>query len=131
MDQYCFKIVNAHRLDKRSYVRFYLKGKRIREYCGKCLKLNIFPNHSKSVAEKNSLLRKLKTELIKSVKAGHYPVVPDVLQSGLEVTDKVAEAGDFMTEHLLDLALSKKLNAGLSLSYLRNLRGVVESLKPF
>lgn len=131
MDQYCFKIVNAHRLDKRSYVSFYLKGKRIREYCGKCLKLNIFPNHSKSVAEKNRLLRKLKVELIKTVKAGHYPVVPNVLQPDLVVRDQVVEADGFMTERLLDLALSRKLNAGLSLSYLRNLRGVVEKFKAF
>jgi len=131
MDQYCFKIVNANRLDKRSYVSFYLKGKRIREYCGKRLKLNIFPNHSESVAEKNRLLRKLKVELIKEVKAGNYPLVADDLQLDLEVSDQVVEAGDVMTERLLDLALSKKLNAGLSFSYLRNLRGVVEKFKAF
>jgi integrase len=131
MDQYNFRIVNAGYLDKRSYVCFYLDGKRMREYCGNNLQMNIFPNRAKNVREKNSLLKRLRAELIKAVKADKYPVVTSVSSSDSAVPDKVIGGDNFATEPLLDMALSRKLNSGLSFSYLRNLRGVVDKFRSF
>lgn len=128
MDQYNFRIVNAGRLDKRSYVCFYLNGRRMREYCGNNLQMNIFPNRAKNVTEKNRLLRRLKVELINAVKADNYPVVTSVSSSACVGRDKVIGGDNFATEQLLDMALSRKLKSGLSFSYLRNLRGIVVNL---
>jgi len=131
MDQYNFRIVNAGRLDKRSYVCFYLDGKRMRDYCGNNLQMNIFPNRAKSVTEKNRLLKRLRAELIKAVKTDNYPVVTSVSSLDSAVQNKAIVGDSFATEPLLDMALSRKLNSGLSFSYLRNLRGIVDKFKSF
>ena len=65
MDQHCFKIVNANRLDKRSYVSFYFEDKRIREYCGKRLKLDIFQSFKKCCGE-NQVIAKAQSGVDKS-----------------------------------------------------------------
>lgn len=131
MEGYNFRIVNADTLNKRSYVSFYLDGKRTREYCGNSLRISIYPNKATGIAEKERLLRRLKTELEKAVKAERYPVLPGEVILENKVSKSQLQTGDFSTEHLLDQALLKKQQSDLSLSYIKNLEWIVRKFKSY
>jgi hypothetical protein len=77
MESYNFRIVNLHGLKGRSYVSFYMNGKRFREYNGNNLQLKIYPNRSKSIKEKVRLLKRLMLELMKAIEEENYPVISD------------------------------------------------------
>ena len=110
------KIVTTDDLNTRSYVTFYLDGKRVREYNGKCLNLMINPNRADSITERNRLLRKLQFELHKALDCGGYPATK------APISVKVEQKQHSSTKDLLLAALNKKIESDLSKTYKRNLR---------
>jgi hypothetical protein len=70
------KIVTSNDLSKRSYVEFYFKNERVREYHGKNIAKRINPNRAKSYDERNQLLTKLHFELKKALETKSYPIEP-------------------------------------------------------
>lgn len=119
------KIVTTDDLNTRSYVTFYLDGKRIREYNGKSLNLMINPNRADSIAERNRLLRKLQFELHKALDANCYPAPTIITVSQSEVERPKT------TKELLQMALDKKVESDLSRTYKRNLRNIHRQFTSF
>lgn len=109
------RIVTSNDLSKRSYVCFYLNGKRIRESNGKNLGLDIRPNLAHSLKEREKLLKKLEYELRKALDNDNYPVK----QLETVSTKEIKVANDAQT--LLQQALDSKLNSNLATYYKRNL----------
>jgi integrase len=114
------KIVASDNLETRSYVTFYLDGKRIREYNGKSLDLILNPNRASSIEERNRLLRKLQFELHKALDNKCYPAIKAVVT----VEQTPVNNNTVTTEELLQTALNKKLAGDLSKTYKRNLRNI-------
>lgn len=112
------RIVTTNDLEKRSYVCFYLNGKRIREYNGKNLGLKIQPNFASSIEERHKLLKKLEFELLKALESGQYPV--NTVEPKLK--EVKAQSICKTTSVVLEGALEKKLSSNISKFYKRNLR---------
>ena len=119
------KIVSSDDLTKRSYVCFYLDGKRIREFNGKSLGLDIKPNFANTIQEREKLLRKLEFQLLKALENNNYPAIPNAKR----------ETGDSINLQpaatILKKALDKKLNSSLSKFYKRNLKSIYEDFTAF
>lgn len=109
------KIVTTDNLKTRSYISFYFKDKRIREFNGNNLNLDIKPNYAKTINERDRLLRKLHFELLKALENNNYPVngVP------VEIISKHKS-----TRQLLSDAINKKVSSNLSKFYKRNLNSI-------
>lgn len=94
----------------RSYIEFYFHGKRIREYTGQSILLDIEPNRSDNAGRKLELLYELKASLLKHLIADDYPAK--------KVTAIAAEPiKAYSLMESLQLALSSKLNMKLSKQY--------------
>lgn len=110
------RIVTTTDIKHRSFISFYLNGKRIKEYNGKNLGLTIQPNYAKSLEEKNRLLKKLEFELKKAIEDNNYP------------SNKIPASNNspkiIITKDLLKNALESKLNSNLSKFYKRNLNSI-------
>lgn len=131
------RIVTSNDLRHRSFISFYLNGKRLKIYNGKTLSLTVQPNYAKSIEEKSKLLKKLEFELYKALETNNYPVAIESNIIEVSITYTVQE--------LLRKALDKKLASPLSKYYKRNLisihngfidflseqelRGVISNLK--
>ncbi|MES2873331.1 MAG: tyrosine-type recombinase/integrase [Bacteroidota bacterium] len=110
------RIVRTNDLTKRSYICFYLKGKRIREYNGNSLGLNIKPNKASTVQERDRLLKKLEFELLKALESNNYPSV-EVKTTTTGQSNKTLD-----TQTLLQVALDSKLNSNYSKYYKKNMK---------
>ena len=119
------KIVSSDDLTKRSYVCFYLDGKRVREFNGKSLGLDIKPNFASTIQEREKLLRKLEFELLKALENNNYPAT---LNAKREANDSINRQS---ASNSLENALNKKLNSSLSKFYKRNLKSIYEDFTAF
>jgi len=130
MDNYNFRICNPHGLGTRSYISFYIDGKRIKEYNGNNLNLPIHPNRAKSNKEKNRLLKRLLIELKIAINDENYPVISDyplnrkqkALQERLEI---------YPLGKLLQGAIRRKMDSDLSYYYKKNLNAVYSYFTSF
>ena len=95
----------------RSYIEFYIEGKRIREYTGKNVNLDIEPNRAKTPERKLELLHELKVELLKHINANNYPAKVILIEQVIKYS--VVDA--------INLALNAKLKMKLSKQYKENL----------
>ncbi|MCF8452098.1 MAG: tyrosine-type recombinase/integrase [Pedobacter sp.] len=122
---YEIRIVTSNDLNKRSYVTFYYKGKRVREYNGNNIGIDLKPNYAKTIRERSKLLKQLEHEIIKVLEQDMYP-----LSTGAEF---ISEAVDKIptTLSLLKNALDKKLNSSLSKFYKRNMKYIHDNLVSF
>lgn len=104
------RIVLPKDAEKRGYVTFSFNGKRFREYNGSRLHLNIYPNQTISIKDKQRLLQSLQYEIHKALNKGWNPAIVEEKKPTLKVA--------------LDLVLADKLNSNLCDSYKRNLKAV-------
>jgi integrase len=119
------KIFNSDELNKRTYILFYLNGKRIRIYNGKLLGKEIHPNRASNIKDRNTLLNELLFE-IKSALRTNKPILDNKKQ---EIKEE-----PYTTEELLSIAISNKNSMDISAEYKRNLRQIhnafIEFLSP-
>lgn len=120
------RIVTTEHLELRSYVCFYFKGKRIREYNGKSIGLIIQPNSASSIKERNKLLKKLEFELKKALENDRYPLKNKNPEPKEDIIPNI-----ITTHTLLKNALDKKLSSSLSKFYKRNLSSIYNHFTEF
>ena len=70
------EIVTSLNPATRSYVAFYYKGKRYREYNGNRLGKPIHPNRAKSITERDKALQRLRIELLIALENGSFSEHP-------------------------------------------------------
>lgn len=104
------KVVLPKKAEDRAYVTFYYNGKRLREYNGNRLNLNINPNQFSSTADKLRLLNKLAYEFNKALTQGWNPFKKEKQRPNLKCA--------------LQVILAEKTNSTLSAFYKRNLIAV-------
>ena len=92
------KIVLPKNAEDRAYVTFYYNGKRLREYNGNRLNLNINPNQFSSLIDKSRLLNKLAYEFTRALNQGWDPFKTEAQKP------KLKEA--------LNTILAEKVNSG-------------------
>jgi len=120
------RIVNSENLKTRSYVVFYFKGQRIREYTGDSIDLDIRPNTAKSIKERYQLLKRLEYELTKALENNTYR---NKSTNRNPVT--IVEQNYISTADHLDNALNKKVKSNINKKYKVNLRTIHEQFKGF
>ncbi len=113
------KIVLPKNLQARAYINFYLNGKRIRIYNGRSLNLNIYPNNSRSLKERERLLNVLLFE------------VKDALRKNIFLQKEEEPVKSLCTTEALEQALNSKLNSDLSNTYKRDLKTVFQQFMEF
>jgi integrase len=126
------KIKNPSNPKLRGYVEFYLDGKRIREYTGRSINLEIEPNSEKEPERRLELLYELKISLAKYIAANNYPAkkIPTLPITKEEDVPKPAE--EFYTiEKTLKMALDGKHNMHLSRKYKEDLKVVHDQFVNF
>lgn len=112
------KIISTSDLKKRSYLSFHYNGKRYREYNANRLGLKIFPNHVKSVLERDRLLIQLHFEYKKALNSGWSPL--------FVVSSKEVTLIDALTE-----ILNEKLSCAYSETYKRDLKKIYDQFIAF
>lgn len=96
----------------RAYVLYYFNGKRVREYNGNRLNLNIHPNRCDNLRDKKSQLAMLQFELTKALNSGWDPFAPTT-------KDK-----KFSLREALAMVINEKIDSNLCDLYKRNLVAV-------
>jgi len=120
------RIVTSDNLKTRSYIVFYFKGQRIREYTGDSIELDIKPNRAKSIKERYQLLKRLEYELTKALENKTY------LNKSKSFTPLTTiEQNYISTKDHLDNALNKKVKSNINRKYKVNLRTIHEQFKAF
>lgn len=109
------RIYYAKELKKRSYITFYIGDKRIREYNGKALGIDISPNSAKSIAERNYYLEILQKKYHEALLTGHYQKANTAPKSAEEPSNVES------IEYVLLKALENKKNLNLSSKYIDTL----------
>jgi integrase len=109
------KIVLKDNPSIRGYITYYFNGKRYREYNGKRLNLDLNPNQSTSLTDRNRLFKKLCSEFYKSLLKGWSPE-----RIRTEIVDKIS------IRDAMKKILNEKLNSELSLSYKTDLSSVLD-----
>lgn len=108
-------------LSIRSYISITFENhKRVKEYTGNKIGLNIKPNYAKTIKERNYLLRQLERAFIKAIEEKKYPSVS--LETKV-LSSKTADA--------LQRALNQKKASGISKYYVRNLQLVHDAFINF
>jgi hypothetical protein len=97
------RIVTTKDLKLRSYITFYYLGKRIREYNGDSINIDLKPNTASTIKERNDLLKRLEYEYIKALENNYYPTTTN---SGIDITS--VEESFISVNEYLEQALSKK-----------------------
>jgi len=116
------KIFSSEDLKKRTYILFYLDGKRVRIYNGNLLGKEIHPNRSTNLNDRIKLLNELLFELKTALRNNTFKLELDKPQT-LEKP--------YTTEELLTIALNNKLETDISSEYKRNLRYIHADLMSF
>ena len=111
------KIVTPNKKGERAYVTFYYNGKRLREYNGNRLNLNLNPNQFDKVIDRNRILEKLQFEFSKALEKGWNPFSKVTEKPSLKVA-LASVMEDKLTSNLCDL-------------YKRNLKWVHEKFIDF
>ncbi|MFC4209546.1 tyrosine-type recombinase/integrase [Pedobacter lithocola] len=106
-------------LNSRSYIFFYYFTIRYKLYNGNKLNLPIFPNHAKTIKERNKLLSKLQLEC-------HKALLNDWNPTGIEKEQKIQIVKDSFEN-----ILAEKLNSPYSKFYKRDLQKVCEQFLNF
>jgi site-specific recombinase XerD len=96
----------------RAYILYYYNGKRLREYNGNRLLLNIHPNHCYNLKDRKQALIQLQFEVTKALNSGWNP---------LELEEKIVQVS---LQEGLDLIIKEKRDTNLCCLYKRNLIGV-------
>ncbi|WP_293297793.1 site-specific integrase [Pedobacter sp. UBA4863] len=107
-------------INSRSCIFFYYDRKRYKIYNGNKLNLPIFPNHAKTIKERNKLLNKLQQEFHNALLQGWTP---------LEIDKEVVQI-KFVKETFQNI-LVEKLNSPYSKFYKRDLKKVCEQFLAF
>ncbi|TCD00580.1 hypothetical protein EZ449_20710 [Pedobacter frigidisoli] len=113
------RIVTSKDLNSRSYVTFYYLGKRIREYNGDSINIDLKPNTANSIKERNQLLKKLEYEYTKALENKHYQIN---VKEPLSIT--VIEPSFITAKGYLDQAIAKKLKSNINNKYKTNLETI-------
>lgn len=111
------KIVTPNKKGERAYVTFYYNGKRLREYNGNRLNLNLNPNQFDKVIDRNRILEKLQFEFSKALEKGWNPFSKTTEKPSLKLA--------------LALVIEDKLTSNLCDLYKRNLKWVYEKFIDF
>lgn len=115
------KISLSEDLKKRSFIFYYLNGKRYKEYCGKKFELDIYPNSIKSYNERLKALRQLAYEVTKILENGFNPQIV--------TTHKATVVKPVLTfKTAFQNVLAEKLDSNLSVVYKRDLKQVCNSV---
>lgn len=130
MRQYEIKISSNESLNQRSFISITIDGKRHKEYTGNRINLNIEPNKSKNLKERNKLLKLLEFEYRKAIEDGRYmnettPIInsPTMVEAKPAVQFIQSNQIEIMdTARVLQIALNQKLSNNLSKFYKRNLK---------
>lgn len=128
--QYEIKISSNESLNQRSFISITIDGKRHKEYTGNRINLNIEPNKSKNLKERNKLLKLLEFEYRKAIEDGRYmnettPIInsPTMVEAKPSVQFIQSNQIEIMdTARVLQIALNQKLSNNLSKFYKRNLK---------
>lgn len=113
------KIIFTETIESRSYVSFYFKGKRFREYNGNRLNLAIHPNRAFNIAERDKLLYELQYEIRKALENGWDPI-------NIKIVEKSKSASEVLQEIIEEKELSS-----ISWSYKRDLKSIHKKLLVF
>lgn len=116
------KIFSSEDLKKRTYILFYLEGKRVRIYNGNLLGKDIHPNRANNLNDRNKLLNELLFELKTALRNNAFKLKIDEAQTSEK---------PYTTEELLNIALNNKLDTDISSEYKRNLRYIHGDLMNF
>jgi len=110
------QITNPKELSKRAYLTISIEGKKIKEYNGNRIHVNIKPNLSKTIQERKLLLKSLEFEYRTRLQNGTY--------YSLITNSSVQSSSKKSVKELLEGALAYKSEMGLSKGYLTSLHGV-------
>lgn len=113
------QIYSNEDIKTRTFIYFYYNGKRYKFYNGNKLNLPIFPNHSKNLKERNTLLSQLQYEFRKALSNEWNP---DVVGKKKEVITTQSAFSEILTE---------KLNSPYSKFYKRDLEKLSEQFLGF
>ncbi|KQN32374.1 hypothetical protein ASE92_17360 [Pedobacter sp. Leaf41] len=102
-------------LKSRSFIYFYFNNVRYKFYNGKKLNLQIFPNHAKSIRERNKLLNNLQSAYTKALHNNWNPLVLEEV-----VPD------DISIKKAFNDVLTEKLDSPYSKFYKRDLKKICE-----
>ncbi|MEQ7800173.1 site-specific integrase [Pedobacter sp. ASV1-7] len=109
-------------LNSRSFIYFYYDNKRYKIYNGNKLNLPIFPNHAKTIKQRNTLLKQLQFEFHKALSNNWNPNIV------VETNENIDTKSCFLQ------ILNEKLNSPYSKTYKRDLQKIcsqyLEFLKP-
>src|SRR5690606_28376445 len=119
------RIYHATELTKRSYITFYIGGKRVREYNGKALGLDISPNSAKSIAERNYYLEILQKKYHEALLNGHYHKACTAPKPAEEPSNVES------VETILFKALENKKSLNLSSKYVDTLSMLTDAFLRF
>lgn len=116
------KIFGSEDLKKRTYILFYLDGKRVRIYNGNPLGKEIHPNRTSNLHDRNKLLNELLFELKTALRNNTFK---------LELDEPQSLEKPYTTKEILTIALNNKLETDISSEYKRNLRYIHADLMSF
>ncbi|QQD15229.1 tyrosine-type recombinase/integrase [Sphingobacterium sp. UDSM-2020] len=123
MNDHLVTIKKSNDLKKRAYISIYVKGRRIKEYTGIKLGLNIKPNSANSIKQRDELLTLLEYEFKKAIEFNKYPNNETIIHE--------KKIKPLSVKELLDLAISNKKKANLTSNYVKHLERLTEKLKAF
>lgn len=115
---YEINIYNPKGLNQRAYIYINIDGKRIKEYNGNKIGVDIKPNLAKTVRKRASLLNELSFAFKNAINQGIYPVI---------FIDKIQNS----TSMLLKEAYKQKELLGLNRKYLKSLKSILNSFLSF
>ena len=116
------KIFSSEDLKKRTYILFYLNGKRVRIYNGNLLDKDIHPNRAINLNDRSKSLNELLFELKTALRNNTFKLELDIPQH-VEIS--------YMTEEIFSIALNNKLDTDISSEYKRNLKYIYGDLMNF
>ena len=116
------KIFGSEDFKKRTYILFYLDGKRVRIYNGNLLGKEIHPNRSTNLNDRIKLLNELLFELKTALRNNTFK---------LELDEPQTLEKPYTTEEIFTIALNNKLETDISSEYKRNLRYIHADMMSF
>ncbi|SER06702.1 hypothetical protein [Pedobacter rhizosphaerae] len=92
------RIVTTKDLKSRSYITFYYLGKRIREYNGDSINIDLKPNTAQTLKERNNLLKRLEYEFTKALENDYYPATPISTNVRIPVEKSFITANEYLEQ---------------------------------
>lgn len=120
------RIVLTDSMEKRSYITFQINGRRVREYTGFTIGVQISPNKASSIAERNYLMELLCNHIKNSLENGTY--TPPV-ESGKRQKKEEPMLGQL--KYTLEQSLDRKRKQKLAPKYIRNLEKLLDDFLLF